>query len=104
MTLWNPNRSPDKYPVAFHSALSFAQHPAVLATVATLQEARVEQKRWRAFCASVRNYPLHRLNAVLSAYDTRTRVEQLLGGDWQVLVDIRPKTGKILSKALDMLG
>lgn len=103
MTLWNPRRSPDKYPIAFHGALGQGEGQAVLATVATEAEAGVVRKRWRAFCASLRNFPLHRLHDVLEAHDTRTSVAQLPDGTWQVLVIVKRKTGKILLQALDKL-
>lgn len=104
MTLWNPRRSPDKYPTAFHAALGQGEGQAILATVATQAEAEVVRKRWRAFCASLRNFPLHRLHDVLEAHDTRTSAVEQPEGTWQVLVIVKRKTGKILQQALDNLG
>lgn len=103
MVLWNPNRSPDKYPHLWHMAL-YTPGWCVLDVVDTLTQANHQRKRFNAFKACVRNYPLHKTARMVELGEFTSRIKIVEFEDvFQVTVKTRKKSTKKLQLALDSL-
>ena len=94
MTMWNPRRSPDDYPQAFRQALRcIGQH--IIALETSEDAAKREQRRWRAFMASCRNFPAHESGQALEVVDARSFREQSpIDLRWEVWVTTSDKLSK----------
>lgn len=103
MALWNPKRSPDKYPIAYHEAVTtIGCH--LIAVVDTLTQANHQRKRFNAFKACLRNYPLHRSSRLIELGDLNTRMQIVGFGDgFHLQAWTRQNSTKNLKIALDSL-
>lgn len=103
MALWNPNKSPDKYPELFHFAATNLT-PTVIAIRETRSQADHQRKRFNAFKASVRNYPLHRTARIINTLGLVSRAK-ITETDEGFVVEVSNRKNSIssLQSAIDSL-
>ena len=104
MGLWNPNRLPDKYPVLFHQAVTntYFQVPVLLTITETRSQADHQRKRFNAFKATLRNYPLHLTSQRSKNLVSRVEIKETFRG-WEVLVWNRENSIQSLQSIVDSL-
>lgn len=104
MALWNPNRIPDKYPTLFHQAATntLTSMPILLAVTPKRGQADHQRKRFNAFKATLRNYPLHPTSQRAKEFISRVEIRESRDG-WEVLVWNRENNLQSLQSIVDSL-
>ena len=93
-------RPPAKFPPHFHLHLRQAEGSFPLASYPSLEEARREARRWRAFIKSLREFPRHESALALGDWSARTSIHLLPSGQWELAIVYRPSMAAALEAAL----
>jgi hypothetical protein len=103
MALWNPKRSPDKYEKIFHFAVTSFE-PTIIAVSETRKGADHQRKRFNAFKACLRNYPLYSTSQVINSQSLESRVKVIeVNEGFAVQVTTRTSSLRSLKLAIDIL-
>lgn len=84
-------RPPQEFPQAFHDTLSNGQGMFLIELAESKKKALAIARKYRAFIRSIRAYPLHPHNELLTLCDVRTRVKQLANGTFTVYAIVNRK-------------
>lgn len=91
MPTWNPSRSPDTYPAAWHEIIRRPPGQHTLALLSSRAEFERLTRNWRNFTGTLRAHPSHHTAKVYLQHAYRLRGTQKEGGEWLVEVLSRRK-------------
>ena len=104
MARWNPNRNPSRYPIIFHQAIK-EPGSQLIGSDLTKEKAVSLRKKFNAFAATLKTYPLHPTSQKLSQLGVELRIKIVPDlHTYSVWLTKRKKISSTLTILVDSLG